>query len=271
MGMKIKQFSAMTGLSPSSIRFYEKHGLFECNRSENGYRSFSPVDAFRSNAFRTLFKYGFSIDEAAHIINEKQGCVEFAESLRSRKDQMQREISQLQARISYVDRALHHLEDETTEFCEELYEPSYLYTRASHGYDFDVAEDNRLSIAEFYELLGFTFCTRIITKDDLESDSPTLDPSYVLSMRESNANLLSAEALNESNLIELGHCVYFRREVTREESVQRESYATLYRFLEERDLSIRGDALLFPLFLNLDGEGRDVEAIYIPVERASTK
>lgn len=268
--MKIKHFSAMTGLTPSSIRFYDKHGLFECNRSENGYRSFSPLDAFRSNAFRTLFKYGFSIDETVHILNEKQGCVEFAESLRSRKEQMQHEIDQLNARINYVDRALHHLEDEQPEFCAMVDEPNYIYARASNGYDFDIATDNRLSIAEFYDILGLSFCTRIITKEDLESDSPTLDPSYIVATRESNAHLLSAEALAESDLIELGHCVYFRREVTREESVQRSSYAMLYKYLEENKLSIRSDALLFPLFLNLDGEGRDVEVIYIPVEEEST-
>lgn len=268
--MKIKQFSAMTGLTPSSIRFYDKHGLFECNRSENGYRSFSPIDAFRSNAFRTLFKYGFSVDETVHMLNEKQGCEAFAESLRSRKEQMHREIDQLEARIRYVDRALHHLEDEKPEFCTEVDEPNYMYARASYGYDFGISNDNRLSIAEYYDLLGITFCTRIVTKDDLESDSPTLNPSYVLSTRESNAHLLSAEARDESGLIELGHCVYFRREVTREESARRSSYATLYDYLEKNKLSIKGDALLFPLFLNLDGEGRDVEAIYIPVEHSST-
>lgn len=269
--MKIKEFSAMTGLSPSSIRFYEKHGLFELNRSDNGYRSFSPNDAFRSNAFRTLFKYGFSIDEAAHIVNEKQGCAEFATSLRSRRAQMQREIRELQVRINYVDRALHHLENEADSLCAEVEEQNFLYARASYGIDFSIAKSHRLSIAEYYEMLGLTFCSRVISEADLKSDSPTLDPSYVISIKEENRGLLSAEALDESELIELGHCVYFRREVTREESAQRTSYAPLYDYLEKHGLVIRGDALLFPLFLNLDGEGRDVETVYVPVEPASAR
>lgn len=267
--MKIKEFSAMTGLPPSSIRFYDKHGLFECNRTENGYRSFTPEDAFRSNAFRTLFKYGFGVDEAARIVNEKQGCEEFAESLRSRKNQLEHEIRELQVRIGHIDRALLHLEDEETEQCIETDEPNFLYARASYGRDFSVAKEAKEAIAEYYEYLGLTYCTRIITKDDLESDTPTLDPNYVISIREGHAHLLSEESLAQSNLIELGHCVYFRREATREESAQRSSYAALYQYLEEHDLAIRGDALLFPLFLNLDGNGRDVEAIYVPVEPAS--
>ncbi len=266
--MRIKDFSAMTGLPPSSIRFYDKHGLFECNRTENGYRSFSPEDAFRSNAFRTLFKYGFGVDEAARIVNEKQGCEEFAESLRSRKGELQREISELQVRIGHIDRALHHLEDEDVEQCIETDEPDFMYARASYGRDFSAAKDAKLAIAEYYEMLGLTYCTRIITKADLESDSPVLDPSYVISIREENAHLLSAEARAQSSVVELGHCVYFRREATREESAQRSSYAALYKYLDEHNLAIKGDALLFPLFLNLDGNGRDVEAIYVPVEQS---
>ena len=268
--MKIKEFSAMTGLSPSSIRFYDKHGLFELNRSENGYRSFSPNDAFQSNAFRTLFKYGFSIEEAAHIVNEKQGCVEFADSLRARKAQMQHEIEDLQIRIGHIDRALHHLEEEENGLCAEVEEQNFLYARASYGLDFSIAKRNRLAIAEYYEMLGLTFCSRVITKADLESDSPTLDPSYVISTKEENRHLLTQEALDESELIELGHCVFFRREATREESAQRSSYAPLYAYLEEHNLAIKGDALLFPLFLNLDGEGRDVETVYVPVKPASS-
>lgn len=267
--MKIKEFSAMTGLSPSSIRFYDKHGLFECNRSENGYRVFSPEDAFRSNAFRTLFKYGFSIDEAARIINEEQGCEEFAESLRDRKAEMQREIDELQVRIHHVDRALNHIE-ERAGLCTEVDECDFYCIRASHGYDFGVASDNRSAIAEIYEHLGLSFCSRIITKEDLESNTPTLDPSYVISIKKENAHLLSEETLNAAELVELGHCVYFRREATREESAHRTSYAPLYEYLAEHDLAIKGDALLFPLFLNLDGKGRDAEAIYVPVKRAST-
>ena len=49
---RMKEFSAMTGLPQSKIRFYEKHGLILSDRQENGYRVFTPEDAFKSNAFR---------------------------------------------------------------------------------------------------------------------------------------------------------------------------------------------------------------------------
>lgn len=58
-GYYIREFSNMTGLPQSKIRYYEKIGLFKVKRMKNGYRWFSPEDAFRVNAFRCLLQYGF--------------------------------------------------------------------------------------------------------------------------------------------------------------------------------------------------------------------
>lgn len=32
------------------------------------------------------------------------------------------------------------------------------------------------------------------------------------------------------------------------------------------NLAIRGDILIMPSFLNLDGEGSDIEVLYVPVQ-----
>ena len=70
---RIKEFAAMTGLPPSKIRFYEKHGLLATRREENGYRVFSPEDAFRANAFRVLLQYGFTVEQAVAMLDAEQG------------------------------------------------------------------------------------------------------------------------------------------------------------------------------------------------------
>ena len=41
-GYYIREFSNMTGLPQSKIRYYEKIGLFKVKRMKNGYRWFSP-------------------------------------------------------------------------------------------------------------------------------------------------------------------------------------------------------------------------------------
>ena len=82
---RMKQFAAMTGMTQSKIRFYEKHGLVLSDRMENGYRVFTPEDAFRSNAFRVLLQYGFSISEAIEMLDAKQDTAEFRESLQEQR------------------------------------------------------------------------------------------------------------------------------------------------------------------------------------------
>ncbi|ASK27018.1 MerR family transcriptional regulator [Neisseria chenwenguii] len=42
--MKIKEFAAQTGLSPATLRFYEKEGLLLPQRDANGYRAYSEQD-----------------------------------------------------------------------------------------------------------------------------------------------------------------------------------------------------------------------------------
>ena len=78
---RIKEFAAMTGLPPSKIRFYEKHGLLATRREENGYRVFSPEDAFRANAFRVLLQYGFTVEQAVAMLDAEQGTDDFKRSL----------------------------------------------------------------------------------------------------------------------------------------------------------------------------------------------
>lgn len=68
-----------------------QHGLVLSDRMENGYRVFTPKDAFRSNAFRVLLQYGFSISEAIEMLDAKQDTAEFRESLQEQRQKLERE------------------------------------------------------------------------------------------------------------------------------------------------------------------------------------
>ena len=107
---KIGEFAAMTGMSPSKVRFYEKAGLFCANeREENGYRVFTPQDAFRANAFRVLLQYGFTVEHAIEMLDAKQDSAEFEGSLRSQREILQRQIDLLNYRLRRISGALEAL------------------------------------------------------------------------------------------------------------------------------------------------------------------
>ena len=57
----------------------------------------------------------------------------------------------------------------------------------------------------------------------------------------------------------------FRRRVTRKQSVRKEAFADLFSYLDKHSLTLRGDLILFPSFLNLDGNGSDIETLFVPV------
>ena len=132
----------MTGLPQSKVRFYEKHGLVLSDRQENGYRVFTPEDAFRSNAFRTLLQYGFSIDEAVAMLDAKQGTEEFERSLLRQQEKLRREADLIAYRLRRLDSTLGAIKSEPGSGFELVDAADQVYINSSHGRDFRVSLEN---------------------------------------------------------------------------------------------------------------------------------
>lgn len=262
---RIKEFAAMTGLPPSKIRFYEKHGLLTTNRQENGYRAFSADDAFRSNAFRVLLQYGFTVEQAVSMLDDEQGTDDFKRSLEAQQVKLSHEADLLRYRLAKIESAIELINGEGWAAYTLMDVPDQLYVNASIGRDFSVSVDNEREIALFYELLSITSCARIIAKQDFQQESDTIDPSYVISMPESEEHRLEGLDLSRIKHLCLGKCIRFRRRVTRSESVCKDTFADLFVYLNDHGYELRGDIILFPSFLNLDGNGSDVETLFVPV------
>lgn len=242
-----------------------QHGLVLSDRMENGYRVFTPKDAFRSNAFRVLLQYGFSISEAIEMLDAKQDTAEFRESLQEQRQKLERERILLDYRQRRIESVLDVLETDGKVDFKLVHIPDQLYVNASHGRDLTVSMENEKVLAEYYDLLSITSCARIITRENLLDDSPAVDPDYINIASVEERHFLSDYAQQRVKRLELGRCVRFRRTVTREESVRKETFDDLFACLDTRQLAIRGDILIMPMFLNLDGEGSDIEVLYVPV------
>lgn len=268
---RMKQFAAMTGMTQSKIRFYEKHGLVLSDRTENGYRVFTPEDAFRSNAFRVLLQYGFSINEAIEMLDDKQDTAEFRASLTEQQERLRREQMLLEYRQRRIGAILDMLDSDGKEPFKLVEMPDQLYVNASHGRDFTVSMENEKLLAEFYELLSVTSCARIIQRENLLDDDPVVDPDYINCISVGEADFLSEYARAHVQRLRLGRCLRFRRTVAREESVQKTTFDDMFAYLAEHGLVVVGDILIMPSFLNLDGEGSDIEVLYVPVAEIGAK
>lgn len=275
---KIGEFAAMTGMTPSRVRFYDKAGLFTSGaRDENGYRAFTPHDAFRANAFRVLLQYGFTVDKAIAMLDARQGTDDFEASLEQQRAQLQRNADLLRYRLRRIDSALdllayereHQKAAPASSYASDNFAlvdiDDQIYTEASRGSDFSVSLENRSAIADFYELLSITNCARIIGKADLEGDADTVDPSYVICMPAGEAWRLGDRDLSGLHRLEMGKCLRYRRQITRAQSIRKETFAPLLTYLERHGYRLRGDVLLLPGFMNLDGQGADIETLLVPV------
>lgn len=74
MPYTIRDFSKICGVSAFNIRYYEKRGFPQAERSESGYRQYEIEDAYRFNTFNALLAQGFSVAEAVERLepNERE-------------------------------------------------------------------------------------------------------------------------------------------------------------------------------------------------------
>ena len=61
--MDVREVERSTGLSRANIRFYEKEGLIEPRRRENGYRDYSPEDVKTLLRVKLLRRLMISVEE----------------------------------------------------------------------------------------------------------------------------------------------------------------------------------------------------------------
>jgi len=262
----IKEFSAMVGLPESSIRYYEKEGLKISQRRENGYRVFTPEDAFRVNSFRMLLQYGFSVKEAVEMLDARQNAEDFEQALVDQRQRLEREADLIGYRLSKIDTALGFIQYSPDENFDIVDVPDQIYVQASQGRDFSVSVPNKEAITRFYDLLTVASCARIITREDILGQGDTIDPTYILAMPLTERYRLDDIDTSCVQILMLGKCLRFRRRLTRAESVVKETFCPMLDYLDGHGYSIRSDLILFPTLMNLDGAGQDVETLYVPIK-----
>lgn len=274
-------FADMVGLPQSKVRFYERSGLLPVRKLENGYRYFLPEDAFRMNEFRVLRSYGFSVEDAIRLLEEEQSSDAFTQSLIRQRENLIEEQQRIQSRIENLDRTLNLIKTGETlakspslplndieqgERFSIVDKLDILYVRASHGRDFSISTRNAQALAEFVQMLPTARYQRIIRRACFDNDSPTVDPDYIVGIPVSERSKLKNSPEDQLELLKLGRCLRYIRCASRKTSVGKETFQPIFTYLKEHGYRLRGDILIAPTFLNLDGGGLDVEFLFVPIE-----
>lgn len=65
--MRVGEIAKRTGASARAIRYYERAGLLESTRRDNGYREFESSAVERVRAIRDLLAIGFTIEDVLSL------------------------------------------------------------------------------------------------------------------------------------------------------------------------------------------------------------
>ncbi|HVT60723.1 MAG TPA: heavy metal-responsive transcriptional regulator [Thermoanaerobaculia bacterium] len=71
--MRIGELAAAAGISPDTVRHYERAGLLpRAPRSANGYREFPDVTLERLRVVRAALAVGFTVEELSRVLRERE-------------------------------------------------------------------------------------------------------------------------------------------------------------------------------------------------------
>lgn len=100
MAVKIGELAELTGCRVVTIRYYEKEGLLaKPNRTQGGYRLYSPSDVERLSFIRHCRSHGMALEEIKALLKLQQtpdrDCSEVSELVDRHIDQVEEQIKSL--------------------------------------------------------------------------------------------------------------------------------------------------------------------------------
>lgn len=106
----IKEFSQLTGVSPVSLRYYDKKGILTSQRLENGYRCYDQKDLLIVKNLVVLKYAGFSLEDIRLLMslyNEPEG----QECNDKSNEVLQRNLKEMKERIRMFQQIIDVMEE----------------------------------------------------------------------------------------------------------------------------------------------------------------
>jgi effector-binding domain-containing protein len=113
---KIGDFSRLTQVPVSALRYYDEMGLLKPGRVDRytGYRYYSAEQLPRLNRILALKDLGFSLEQVARLLAEDVPLTELRGMLRLKQAELQQRVQAEQERLARIETRLHQIEQEGT-------------------------------------------------------------------------------------------------------------------------------------------------------------
>lgn len=99
--MKIGELARQTGLPVETLRFYERQGLLQARRADNGYRLFALSDVARVQFILRAKQLGFSLEDIGELLeleqaSERHSCQEVKDLAEAKLADIEGRLRELQ-------------------------------------------------------------------------------------------------------------------------------------------------------------------------------
>lgn len=188
----IQQFSKMTGVSPSSLRFYEKKGLFNISRTDGNYREYAYQDAFVVNKLKTYLEFGFSVNDAIDFIHHKKE-INYGALIEQRIHELTKEefiVTRRKKKLVDLYEKIELLKKQKY-IIQTVGRKAFCCVHASDKNDFSVSNQNKEALFAYVDLLPVSDYAVIWNQGKLEH--------YSLMLRKEDAEIF--------NLVEGAECI----------------------------------------------------------------
>ncbi|MBF6593049.1 MAG: MerR family transcriptional regulator [Thermaceae bacterium] len=105
----VQEAAQKTGLSPHTLRYYERIGLLETERDPNGYRRYSQGDLGWLRVLQCLRDTGMSIhtmQRYAQLVQEKAPPKRMLELLEAHRDEVLANLERQQEYLKVIERKI---------------------------------------------------------------------------------------------------------------------------------------------------------------------
>ena len=109
--MNIAGVSALSGLPPKTIRYYEDIGLIRPQRNANGYREFAETDAHKLAFLARARSLGFTIEDCRALLSLYEDRNRASASVKTIAQQHLDRIDSKLAELAAMRKTLAHLVD----------------------------------------------------------------------------------------------------------------------------------------------------------------
>ena len=113
--MRIQEIADTTGLSKKAINLYEKKGLLQVIRDENGYRCYTQEHVRILMQIKILRRMDVSLADISHLLQEKN-----LQLLDTQKEQLEKKLAQCELQNFYMQRIAELLEENDTELLQSV-------------------------------------------------------------------------------------------------------------------------------------------------------